>query len=114
MRNGYIYVVVSVSGASVLALEILGTRVLGPFYGVSLFLWSALISVTLAALATGYALGGRWADRGPRASRLSAVLALAGLWVLAIPWLRAPLLAMSEGWGLRAALLTTALALFFP
>jgi len=30
MRNGYIYVVVSVSGASVLALELLGTRILGP------------------------------------------------------------------------------------
>ena len=106
--------VVSLSGACVLALEILGTRVLGPFYGVSLFLWSALISVTLAALATGYALGGRWADRGPRAARLSAVLAAAGLWVLAIPWLRAPLLAASEGLGLRAAVLVTSFALFFP
>ncbi len=106
--------VVSLSGACVLALELLGTRVLGPFYGVSLFVWSALISVTLAALATGYALGGRWADRGPRAARLSTVLALAGAWVLTIPWLRAPLLAASEGLGLRAAVLVAALALFFP
>src|SRR5689334_23859353 len=46
------------SGASVLVLEILGTRVLAPYYGVSLFLWSTLIAVTLAALAAGYALGG--------------------------------------------------------
>ena len=114
MSRPALFLVVSLSGACVLALEILGTRVLGPFYGVSLFLWSALISVTLAALATGYALGGRWADRGPRASRLSTVLALAGLWVLTIPWLRAPLLAASEGLGLRAAVLVTSLALFFP
>jgi spermidine synthase len=114
MSRVLLLLVVSLSGACVLALEMLGTRVLGPFYGVSLFLWSALISVTLAALATGYALGGRWADRGPRASRLSAVLALAGLWVLAIPWLRAPLLAASENLGLRVAVLVTSLALFFP
>jgi spermidine synthase len=114
MSRPLLLVVVSLSGACVLALEILGTRVLGPFYGVSLFLWSALISVTLAALATGYVLGGRWADRGPRASRLSAVLTLAGLWVLTIPWLRAPLLAATEGLGLRAAVLVTSLALFFP
>ena len=44
-----LYLVVSVSGACILSLEILGTRVLGPFYGVSIYLWSALISITLAA-----------------------------------------------------------------
>ncbi len=114
MSRPALFVVVSLSGASVLALEILGTRVLGPFYGVSLFLWSALISVTLAALATGYALGGRWADRGPRAARLAAILGAAGLWVILIPWLRAPLLALAEGWGLRAAVLVTSFLLFFP
>ena len=64
MKHIYISVVVCVGGAAVLALEILGTRILGPFYGVSLFLWSALITVTLAALSVGYAVGGRLADRG--------------------------------------------------
>ncbi len=65
MRGHFpLYVIVFISGAVVLAIEIVGTRVLGPFYGVSLFLWSALITVTLAALSVGYAVGGRWADRG--------------------------------------------------
>ena len=114
MSRPALFLVISLSGACVLVLEIAGTRVLGPFYGVSLFLWSALISVTLAALAAGYALGGRWADRGPRPARLAAVLAAAGLWVIAIPWLRAPLLAVSEHWGLRTAVLATSGALFFP
>ena len=45
-------------------LEILGTRLIGPFYGVSLYVWSSLISVTLVSLAVGYFLGGRLADRG--------------------------------------------------
>jgi spermidine synthase len=109
-----LYVVVALAGAAVLMLEILGTRVLGPFYGVSLFLWSALISVTLAALATGYALGGRWAGHAPRASRLSWLLAGAGAWVLLVPWTRGPLIAMASLAGLRAAVLIAALLLFFP
>ena len=100
MRRAPLFAVVSLSGASVLVLEILGTRVLGPFYGVSLFLWSALISVTLAALAAGYALGGRWALRSPSAPRLSLLLFGAGLWVLAIPWLRGPVVHLALGWGL--------------
>jgi len=114
MSRPALFTVVSLSGACVLALEILGTRVLGPYYGVSLFLWSALISVTLAALAVGYALGGRWADRGPRPGRLALLLAAAGIWVIAVPWLRGPLLAVSGGLGLRAAVLVTATLLFFP
>ena len=114
MKNGYIYVVVSVSGASVLALEILGTRILGPFYGVSLFLWSALITVTLAALSLGYAIGGRWADAGPKLKRLSLLLLLAGIWVILIPWLKRPVLLVAEPFGLRLAVLVAAAILFFP
>ncbi len=114
MNRFALFFVVAASGACVLSLEIVGTRVLGPFYGQSLFLWSALISVTLAALSLGYALGGRLADRGARASRLALFLAVAAAWVTAIPWMVAPLLAATEPMGLRSAVLVTATCLFFP
>jgi spermidine synthase len=113
-RNLHLYGIVFVSGASVLAIEILGTRILGPFYGVSLFLWSALITVTLAALSAGYAVGGWWADRGPTLRRLSSLLAGAGVWVLLVPLLRGPLLSLVEPLGLRAAVLLAAFFLFAP
>lgn len=114
MNRALLYAVVALSGASVLVLEILGTRVLGPFYGVSLFLWSALIGVTLAALAAGYALGGRWAGSLPSGRPLAFVLVAAGLWVLAIPALRGPVIGAVEGFGLRGAVVASALLLFFP
>ena len=114
MKRLALFLVVSLSGAAVLVLEILGTRVLGPFYGVSLFLWSALIAVTLAALAAGYALGGRWAQRDPRAERLALALALAASWVLAIPWLRGHVVHAATALGLRATVLVAATLLFFP
>lgn len=114
VTHGFLYVCVSVGGAAVLAVEILGTRILGPFYGVSLFLWSALITVTLAALSVGYALGGRWADRGATIQRLSALLAGAGVWLLAVPWLKQPILLICEPFGLRFAVLAAAFILFFP
>jgi spermidine synthase len=115
LAQRYLYLVVFVAGAAVLAIEILGTRILGPFYGVSLFLWSALITVTLVALSVGYAIGGRWADRRPSLPRLHGVLIAAGLWVLLIPWLRTPILAIAEPFGLRFAVLLDAFILFaFP
>jgi len=113
MRRPSLLLVVALSGASVLVLEILGTRVLGPFYGVSLFLWSALIGVTLAALAIGYAVGGRIAS-GSGATRLPVVLIAAGLWVVAIPWLRSPAIHVATSLGLRGAVITAAMLLFFP
>lgn len=114
MANYYIYLAVIVSGASVLAIEILGTRIIGPFYGVSLYLWSALISVTLAALSIGYAIGGRMADRGTRLNTFCVIIGLAGLWISLIPWLRHFVLTVAEPVGLRAAVLITATILFLP
>jgi spermidine synthase len=113
-NNWHLYVIVSISGASVLAVEILGTRILGPFYGVSLFLWSALITVTLSALSVGYAIGGRLADRHASLIRLSLILAVAGIWLLFVPVLRGPVLWIAGPLGLRMAVIIAAFILFFP
>jgi predicted membrane-bound spermidine synthase len=109
----FLYLIVAVSGAAVLSIEILGTRILGPYYGVSLFLWSALITVTLAALSTGYLVGGRWADRTGSFTRLCGLVSLAGMWIVAIPWIQHPVITLVEAWDLRGATLASATMLFF-
>jgi len=114
MDKLFLNVIVFICGAAVLAIEILGTRILGPFYGVSLFLWSALITVTLIALSAGYAIGGRWADKQPKFSRLYLIITGAGVWMLLIPWLTRPVLAVAEPFGLRFAVLVAAFILFVP
>ena len=83
-----LYMIVSVSGASILSVEILGTRVLAPFYGSSIFLWSALITVTLAALSAGYALGGRIADRRATMTGLGVILASGGILLTLVPLIK--------------------------
>ncbi|MCP5044995.1 MAG: hypothetical protein GY944_28535, partial [bacterium] len=47
------------TGAVTLAMELLASRILTPYFGVSLFIWSGILSITLIALALGYYLGGR-------------------------------------------------------
>ncbi len=58
-----LYLAAFATGAVIMMIEVLGTRIGGPFYGVSLFVWSSLISGALIALALGYCLGGIVADR---------------------------------------------------
>ncbi len=114
MKNSFSLIASAVGGAVVLALEILGTRILGPFYGVSIYLWSALLTVTLAGLSIGYILGGVIADRQRTQSGPSWILLLAGLWVLLIPVMTHPVLRLAEPVGLRFAVLAAAIVLFLP
>lgn len=98
----------------VMVVEVLGSRVIGPFFGVSLFVWTSLITITLLALAAGYAIGGRWADRQTSAHTLYAIVIAAGICVLAIPLLQMPVLKACTGLGLRTGSLVSAAILFGP
>jgi hypothetical protein len=55
------------TGAITLAMELLASRILTPYFGVSLFIWSGILSITLIALALGYYLGGQFTRTPPSA-----------------------------------------------
>jgi len=78
-------IVVFGAGAVLMALEIVGSRVLAPSFGSSVYVWGSLISIFLAALSLGYYLGGQAADRWPRADVLAGALTVAGLGILVLP-----------------------------
>ena len=107
----FLYLTVTLCGAAVMILELLGTRIIGPFYGVSLYVWSSLIAVTLIALALGYYLGGFFADRFVRL-RLAHVILLAALATVAIPFLSGAVLGITNPLGIRVGAFISALALF--
>lgn len=69
------YLVIFASGAAILALELLASRVMTPYFGVSLYIWTGILSITLIALALGYWAGGRL-TRGATPARLARLYAL--------------------------------------
>src|ERR1051325_7614051 len=66
----YLYLTAVVTGAAIMIVEILGAKMLSPYVGLSHFVWTAQIAVTLVALSCGYYIGGRLADRTQRLSSL--------------------------------------------
>ena len=82
-----LYVVVFVCGADLMGLEMIGSRILAPYFGNSIFVWGSLISIFLAALTLGYYLGGVVADRWPRAQVMAAMVAAAGILIFTLPFL---------------------------
>ena len=87
-----------ISGAVVMALEILGSRLLAPVFGNSLFVWGALIGVILAAMSSGYATGGWLADRYPGGVVLAGLLILSGAWTLLLAWAGQPVMFSVSSW----------------
>ena len=86
---------VFVAGVASLSLEMCAPRLLGPYFGTSLFVWANIIGFFLAYLALGYFLGGRVADRHPSPQLLSALTAIAALATGIIPFISRPVLEWS-------------------
>lgn len=82
----FLLVTALVTGAIVMALEILGSRLLAPIFGNSLFVWGALIGIILAAMSSGYAFGGWASDRYRVAAVLAWLLLGSGAWTLLMSW----------------------------
>lgn len=113
--TGLLLLTVFITGASVLIIELIGTRVLAPFFGSGIYTWSALIAVTLAALALGYALGGQFVDKHPRSDLLFHLCLIAGLWTALTPWLATILLPdLIQLPDMRLGVLISSALLFFP
>ncbi len=60
-----IYCLAFVGGFVIMSLELLGGRVLAPYFGSSIYVWGSIITVFMASLSIGYLLGGRWSLTNP-------------------------------------------------
>jgi len=83
LRRLVIFVIAAWTGFYVMAIEILGGRILAPSFGSSIYVWGAVITVFMLALSLGYLLGGQISVRAPSLTKLGSILMAAG--IAAIP-----------------------------
>lgn len=76
--------VVFVVGGVGMVIEFVGFRLVTPYLGSSLMVWSAIVSVILGCLSIGYWFGGKLADKRPYIQTLTYILFLSGLSVASI------------------------------
>lgn len=58
-----------VSGFIIMAIELLGGRILAPYFGSSIYVWGSIITVFMLSLSIGYLVGGRLSLRNPNLVR---------------------------------------------
>ena len=86
MYRACLYLIAGWSGFFVMGIELLAGRLLAPYFGSSIYVWGAVITVFMLALSLGYLAGGRASLRAPSLRRLAMILlaaAAAALPVLA-------------------------------
>lgn len=79
-----LYLIAGWSGYYVMGIELLGGRLLAPYFGSSIYVWGAIITVFMLALSLGYLCGGRASLRRPTLERLALILIAAALLTLPI------------------------------
>lgn len=92
MQTALAYVIAGWSGFFVMAVELLGGRLLAPTFGSSIYVWGAIITVFMLALSLGYLAGGRYSMTAPSVRRLGTILAIAALTVIPLLLFAEPML----------------------
>src|SRR3954469_641712 len=96
-----------------MVVEILGAKLLSPYVGLSHFVWTAQIAVTLVALACGYYVGGRLADRSQELGRLYWAILGAGGYLAFTVMICAPVAYWCLDFNLAVGSLLASMILFF-
>lgn len=108
----YLFASVFLTGAAILVIEIVGARIISPYFGVSLYVWSSLITVTLVSLALGYWYGGKTADLQEDEGELFAAVFKGAVYLLIVPFIKGLVLTKAGSLGLRMGALMSSFILF--
>lgn len=71
--------IAALSGAVVMMLELVGARMVAPYFGTSIYVWTAMIGVILGSLSVGYWYGGKIADKVANDQGLSVIISQAAV-----------------------------------
>ena len=72
-HNYFIYLLAFSSGFSIMGIELLGGRILAPYFGSSVHVWGSIITVFMLSLSFGYLLGGRLSLYKPSLQRYGSI-----------------------------------------
>jgi predicted membrane-bound spermidine synthase len=114
-KNKRIYFLLSfIEGASVMAAELMGAKMLAPYFGSSLYVWASVLAITLGGLAAGYFAGGILSYRSKNPLSLFYVLLAAAVFTLLMPFSSRFILWMVGMHSLIPSVIVSSIFILFP
>jgi hypothetical protein len=83
-QNPLIYALAFCSGFCIMGIELLGGRILAPFFGSSVHIWGSIITVFMLSLSLGYLIGGKLSTKTANLNKYGSIFVIAGITVLPI------------------------------
>jgi fucose permease len=74
-----IYLVSFLEGAALMAAELLSAKIMAPYFGTSLAVWTSVFVCTLTALAAGYFIGAKLSTKTSPKKKLMYILVIASI-----------------------------------
>ncbi|MCP4177604.1 MAG: MFS transporter [bacterium] len=87
MKFILLHIIVFLSGFSLMGYEILGSRILAPYFGSSVYVWGAIISVFMLGLSIGYPIGGAMADKRGKVVDIAWTLLCSIIFIFAVSFI---------------------------
>jgi MFS family permease len=106
--------IVFMSSACIMILELVAERIIAPHVGSSLYTWTSIIGVVLAGISLGNYVGGWVADRWASPRLLGRIFVLAGLASIGILVVNRFVMVPSGPWPLMVKSLLLIAVLFLP
>lgn len=83
-QNLFIYLLAFSSGFCIMGIELLGGRILAPFFGSSVHIWGSIITVFMLSLSFGYLAGGKLSTKNASLKKYGFIFVLAGITILPV------------------------------
>jgi hypothetical protein len=74
ISDKFTYLIAGWAGFYVMAIEMLGARILAPYFGSGVYVWGAVITTFMLGLSGGYLVGGHLSTKEPTLKRLGILL----------------------------------------
>ncbi|MBL4733805.1 MAG: fused MFS/spermidine synthase [Flavobacteriales bacterium] len=112
--NWFIFLVLLVEGGALMAVELVGAKLIAPYYGNSLYVWAAVLATTLGGLTLGYYTGGKLSLKHPNVKTLLKIISVSALLVLLMPMISGAVMSATLGLELRTGIVLSCLVFLMP
>lgn len=98
-----------------MACELIGAKLVAPFFGGSLYVWSAVLGITLTALMSGYYFGGWLSEKSKNVFKSSLiVLTIGGLFMSIMPTIANKIMVSTLDMSIASGATLSLLIFMFP
>lgn len=87
-----VFLMAFAGGFSIMSIEMLGGRIMAPYFGSSIYVWGSIITIFMVALSVGYLLGGHLSLKNPSLRKFGALFLLCATAVMPMIWISQPLM----------------------